>query len=61
MSRRLRQLIENQLQVKVASQAQTDALEKTRFTMLALFCAGVFYFYGYYFLGEVLWRVLSGG
>jgi hypothetical protein len=52
--------IENQTRVNVAPQsAQTD-LGYVWFGALALFFAGVFYFWAYYFWGN--WgRVLTGG
>ena len=60
MSRRLRQLIENQPKVKVAQHAHDAGWDKTWFAALAAIFAGVFYFFGYYFWGT-LWRALTGG
>ena len=51
MSRRLRQLIENQAKVKVAQHAQEDVLGLVWFATLVAVSAGVFYFWAYYFLG----------
>ena len=62
MSRRYRQLIANQAKVKVVAQAHdTSVANKVWFVTLAAFFAGVFYFFGYYFWGSVVWRVLAGG
>jgi hypothetical protein len=58
--RRLRQLIENQPQIKVAQHVQDGSVDKTLFVTLAFAFAGVFYFFGYYFWHTV-WRVLMGG
>jgi hypothetical protein len=60
MSRRLRQLIEKQPQVKVAQQVQDNGLNRGWFAALAFIFASVFYFYGYYFFGSTVWRVLMG-
>jgi hypothetical protein len=59
MPRHYRHLIENQAKVKVIAQAQDASLDKAWFVTLAA-VAGVFYFFGYYFWGDV-WRVLAGG
>ncbi len=48
MSRKIRHLIHNQAQVKVASQTHDSALFQGRLVTLALFFAGVFYFYAYF-------------
>lgn len=61
MSRRSRHLIETQPKVKVVAQAHTGASDNYWFATLAIFFAGVFYFFGYYFFGEILWRAFSGG
>lgn len=61
MSKRLRHLIENQPKVKVAAQAQSTAPDNYWPATLAVFFAGVFYFFAYYFFGEIGWRVFSGG
>jgi hypothetical protein len=60
MPRHYRHLIENQAKVKVVAQAQDASLDKAWFVTLAAAVAGVFYFFGYYFWGDV-WRVLAGG
>jgi hypothetical protein len=60
MSARLRQLIKNQPQVKVAQHVQDDSINNVWVATLAFIFAGVFYFYGYYFFGETVWRVLVG-
>jgi hypothetical protein len=60
VSKQLRQLIEKQAQVKVAQQTHNADLGQLWFGALALFVAGVFYFWAYYFWGEG-WRVLTGG
>lgn len=57
MNRRQRHLIQNQAKVKVATPAYRPTLVDG-----ALFFASVFAFAGaFYFLGELLWRVLTGG
>ncbi len=62
MSRRYHQLIENQAKVRVVAQAHdASADHKVWFMTLAAFFAGVFYFFGYYFWGDEVWRVLAGG
>jgi hypothetical protein len=60
MSKRYRHLIENQSKVKVIAQADNASADKVWFVTLATAVAGVFYFFGYYFWGDV-WRVLAGG
>lgn len=59
MSRRLRQLIENELKIKVAQHAQEDFMGKFWFAALVASAAGVFYFFSYYFLGA-MGSVLAG-
>jgi hypothetical protein len=61
MSKRLRHLIENQPKIKVAAPVQPAASDNYWFATLAIFFAGVFYFWAYYFFGEIGWRVFSGG
>jgi hypothetical protein len=58
--RQLRQLIENQPQVKVAQHVQDSSVNQALFVTLAFTFAGVFYFFGYYFW-DTVWRVLMGG
>ena len=60
VSKRLRQLIEQQAQIKVAQRTQDADLSAVWFGTLAVFTAGVFYFWAYYFWGD-WWRVLTGG
>lgn len=60
MAKRYRHLIENQAKVKVVAQAHNASMDKAWFVTLAAIAAGVFYFFGYYFWGDV-WRVLAGG
>jgi hypothetical protein len=55
-----RRLIENQSKVKVMAQAHATSPDKVLFVTLAAAVAGVFYFFSYYFGGD-LWRVLAGG
>jgi hypothetical protein len=59
MSKHLRRLVKNQPQVKVVAHTH-DNSKDTVFVALAVAFAGVFYFFGYYFWGN-LWRVLAGG
>jgi hypothetical protein len=62
MSKRRRQLIENQAKIKVVAQAHNASADnKVWFVTLAAFFAGVFYFWAYYFFGDEVWRVLAGG
>ena len=60
MLKRYRQLIENQSKVKVIAQAHDTSKDTVWFVALAATIAGVFYFFSYYFGGD-LWRVLAGG
>lgn len=60
MPKRYRHLIKNQSQVKVMAQAHNTSEDRVWFVTLAAAFAGVFYFFGYYFWGD-LWRVLAGG
>lgn len=60
MPKHYRQLIKNQPQVKVVAQAHDTSKDHAWFVTLAAAFAGVFYFFGYYFWGD-LWRVLAGG
>lgn len=60
MSRRYRQLIESQAKVKVAAHTHDLTTDQVWFITLAATFAGVFYFFGYYFGGD-LWRALVGG
>lgn len=55
-----RRLIEDQSKIKVIAQAHDNSLDKALFVTLAAAVAGVFYFFSYYFGGD-LWRVLAGG
>ena len=59
MSRRLRQLIENESKIKVAQHAQEDSMGKFWLAALVAFAAGVFYFWSYYFFGA-MGSVLAG-
>jgi hypothetical protein len=49
-------LLKDQLQVKVATPAQTDQVNFALLVTFAFAFAGVFFFFG-----EILWRVLTGG
>jgi hypothetical protein len=60
MSKQYNQFPENQPKVKVAVQTRDTGSSNAWFVTLAVFFAGVFYFWGYYFWA-VLWRVLTGG
>ncbi|MBE7469231.1 MAG: hypothetical protein HS114_08855 [Anaerolineales bacterium] len=60
MSKHLRRLVKNQPQVKVVAHTQDNSKDTVWFVTLAAAFAGVFYFFGYYFWGD-LWRVLAGG
>ncbi|MCQ3976866.1 MAG: hypothetical protein DPW09_25850 [Anaerolineae bacterium] len=60
MSKHLRRLIKNQPQVKVVAHTHDNSKDTVWFVTLAAAFAGVFYFFGYYFWGD-LWRVLAGG
>lgn len=60
MPKRHHLLSQNQSKVKVIAQAHPVPMDKAWFVTLAAFVAGVFYFFGYYFWGDV-WRVLAGG
>ena len=59
MPRRYTQLIKDQAKVKVVAQAHNSE-DTIWFVTLAAACVGVFYFFGYYFGGD-LWRALAGG
>jgi len=56
MQKRNRHIIENQSKVKVIAQADDHTADKVRFTVLAVFFAGIFYFFG-----NNLWLALTGG
>ena len=60
MSQRYRRLIEDQPKIKVVAQAHDASTDTVWFVTLAATFAGVFYFFSYYFGGD-LWRVLAGG
>jgi len=60
MSKHLRRLVKNQPQVKVVAHTHDNSKDTVWFVTLAAAFAGVFYFFGYYFWGD-LWRVLAGG
>ncbi|MCK6629017.1 MAG: hypothetical protein L6R45_28040 [Anaerolineae bacterium] len=60
MSKHLRRLVKNQPQVKVVAHTHDNSKDTVWFVTLAAAFAGVFYFFGYYFWGD-LWRVLTGG
>jgi hypothetical protein len=59
MSQLLHKLIKNQTQVKVARHAHNADVNSFWFVTLAVFFAGVFYFFGFYFWSN-LWSVLTG-
>ena len=59
MSKKLRHLIENQAQVKVASKAHDNNVNTFVYPTLAFAFASFFYFYGYFFW-DTIWRVLTG-
>jgi hypothetical protein len=60
MPRHYRHLVENQSKIKVMAQAHDTSKDTVWFVTLAAATAGVFYFFSYYFGGD-LWRVLAGG
>jgi hypothetical protein len=60
MSKHYHHLIKNQSKVKVMAQAHDTSKNDVWFVALAATFAGVFYFFSYYFWGD-LWRVLAGG
>jgi hypothetical protein len=59
MTKQIRRLIEDQ--AKVVAHTHDANADKVWFVTLAAAFAGVFYFYAYYFWGNGLWRVLTGG
>ena len=60
MSKRIRQSINDEIQVKVIAQTRDHGLGMVWYLTLAAIFAGVFYFWGYYFWA-FLGRVLAGG
>ncbi|MCB0214706.1 MAG: hypothetical protein KDJ52_35535 [Anaerolineae bacterium] len=59
MSKKLRQLIENQAKVKVVSKAHDNNDNTFVYPTLAFAFASFFYFYGYFFW-DTIGRVLTG-
>ena len=59
MSKKLRELIQNQAKVKVAQQAHDNNVNNIFYPVFAIVSASFFYFYGYFF-GDTIWRVLTG-
>ena len=55
MTKRQIRLLKDQTQVKVATPAQPDQVNFALFITLAFAFAGLFFF-----VGEILWRVLTG-
>ncbi len=61
MTKNRRQRIENQTRTRVAQHAHDAAADNVRFVALAVFAAGVFYFFAYYFWGSNWGGALTGG
>ena len=60
MSKRLRQLIEDQSKVKVIEHSHQDNSDLVWYATFAAIAASVFYFFAYYF-GGTIWHALAGG
>ena len=56
MTKRQLRILKDQLQVKVETPAQNDQVSFALLITLAFAFAGFFFFFG-----EILWRVLTGG
>ena len=56
MHKRTRYLVEKQAQVRVVARTENNTANTIKFSLLATFFAGIFYF-----LGNNLWYALTGG
>ena len=57
MHKRSRYLVEKQAQVKVVARTENNTVNTLKFSLLAAFFAGIFYFFG----NNNLWYALTGG
>ena len=58
MYKRSHYLLEKQAQVKVIARTENNTADAIKFSLLATFFAGIFYFFGF---GNNLWYALTGG